>query len=382
MAFGLRAAAAVGVLWALHGGPWLNIAPNRLLPGVPIGAPALLGAWVHAVAALAAAAALLGGRPGLARRLALGLAGAGLLAVVGLTGWAADGTLAGRAPTARAMLGWGFWTVFAGLSVLGLAIAAESESRRATPLLGLSLTAGLLALGFAGALDALSPLIEARARADRLGLALLEHLRLSGMALAVALALALPLAWAAFRSRAALAAADAALGLVQVVPAIALFALLIPLISLLLGAVPSLRALGIGALGATPTLVGVALYAALPLFRALLAGLTQTDPAAVDAARAMGMGEGRITAEIRLPLGLPLFFGGLRVAAVQTIGLVTLGGLVGAGGLGAVIFEGMAQFAPDLILVAAAPVVLLAMAADAALGWLERVVRRLEGIGP
>ena len=67
MAFGLRAAAAVGVLWGLYSGTWLNIAPNRLLPGVPTGAPALLGPWVHAVAALAAVAALLGGRPGQAR---------------------------------------------------------------------------------------------------------------------------------------------------------------------------------------------------------------------------------------------------------------------------------------------------------------------------
>jgi osmoprotectant transport system permease protein len=370
------------VLWGLYGGTWLNIAPNRLLPGVPTGAAALMGFWGHPIAASAIAAALLGARPGLGRGLSLGLAGAGLLAAVWLTGWAAEGALAGRGTTARAMLGWGFWTASAGLAILGLVIAAETGSRRATPLLAVGLAAGLIALGLSGALDALSPLVEARARADRLGLAFVEHLRLSGVALAIALALALPLAWAAFRSRAASSAADAALGLVQVVPAIALFALLIPLLSGLLGAVPSLRALGVSALGATPALIGVALYAALPLFRALLAGLTQADPAAVDAARAMGMGEGRIIAEIRLPLGLPLFFGGLRVAAVQTIGLMTLGGLVGAGGLGAVIFEGMAQFAPDLILVAATPVVLLAMAADGLLRWLERVVRRLEGLGP
>ncbi|WP_240539980.1 ABC transporter permease subunit [Salinarimonas soli] len=278
------------------------------------------------------------------------------------------------------MLGAGFWGAASGLLLLALAIAAEIPSRRAAPLIGAALAIGLVTLGLSGALDALSPVVEARARGDRIAVALVEHLRLAGTALLLALGLAVPLAWAAFRSRAAAQAADAALGLVQVVPAIALFALLIPLLSLVLGAVPALRGLGLSALGATPALVGVALYAALPLFRALLAGLTQTDPAAVDAARAMGMSEARIVAEIRLPLGLPLFFGGLRVAAVQTIGLVTLGGLVGAGGLGAVVFEAMSQFAPDLILVAAAPVVALAMAADGALLGLERLVRRLEGL--
>jgi osmoprotectant transport system permease protein len=92
------------------------------------------------------------------------------------------------------------------------------------------------------------------------------------------------------------------------------------------------------------------------------------------------MTEGRIAAEIRLPLGFPLVFGGLRLAAVQAIGLVTLGGLVGAGGLGALVFEGMSQFAPDLILAAAAPVLALAVAADLALRGLERAARRALGM--
>ncbi|KAA2236934.1 ABC transporter permease subunit [Salinarimonas soli] len=376
----MRAAAVALAVGSLLGGAWLDIAPNRLLPGRPALAVDLLGAWAFLPVALAAAAALLAGRRGAWRWLALALAGAALLAAAWLTGSAAAGALAGRGPAARAMLGAGFWGAASGLLLLALAIAAEIPSRRAAPLIGAALAIGLVTLGLSGALDALSPVVEARARGDRIAVALVEHLRLAGTALLLALGLAVPLAWAAFRSRAAAQAADAALGLVQVVPAIALFALLIPLLSLVLGAVPALRGLGLSALGATPALVGVALYAALPLFRALLAGLTQTDPAAVDAARAMGMSEARIVAEIRLPLGLPLFFGGLRVAAVQTIGLVTLGGLVGAGGLGAVVFEAMSQFAPDLILVAAAPVVALAMAADGALLGLERLVRRLEGL--
>ena len=101
-----------------------------------------------------------------------------------------------------------------------------------------------------------------------------------------------------------------------------------------------------------------------------------TDPAVVEAARAMGMGEGRIAAEIRVPLGLPVFAAGLRVSAVQCIGLATLGGLVGAGGLGAVVFEGMAQFAADLILLGALPVVALALFADALLRGLEALAGR------
>ena len=158
---------------------------------------------------------------------------------------------------------------------------------------------------------------------------------------------------------------------------LALFGLLIPLLSALLGAAPFLRSAGLEAIGTTPALIAVAVYAALPLWGAVVAGLGAADAAAVAAARAMGMAEARIAAEIRIPLGLPVFAAGLRVAAVQCIGLATLGGLVGAGGLGAVVFEGMAQFAADLILLGALPIVALALLADALLRGLEaRAARR------
>ena len=76
---------------------------------------------------------------------------------------------------------------------------------------------------------------------------------------------------------------------------------------------------------------------------------------------------------------LPILVGALRVAAVQSIGLVTLGGLIGAGGLGAVVFEGMSQFAADLILLGACPIVALALAADAAMAAAVARARRASG---
>ena len=92
----------------------------------------------------------------------------------------------------------------------------------------------------------------------------------------------------------------------------------------------------------------------------------------------MGMPERRIAWEVRLPLGLPVFVAGLRVATVQAIGLVTLGGLIGAGGLGALVFEGMAQFAPDLIILGSAPVIAFAILSDLGLRAFElRLARPL-----
>jgi osmoprotectant transport system permease protein len=214
--------------------------------------------------------------------------------------------------------------------------------------------------------------VEYRARDGAVQAALLRHLALAGAALLLALLIAVPLAWLGFRRPRAAGAMGAAFGAVQVVPAIALFAALIPLLAGLLAMLPALRSLGLGAIGPAPAVLATAGYLALPLWRAVLGGLTAADPAAVAAAHAMGMGEGRITRDVRLPLALPVFAGGLRVAVVQAIGLVTLGGLVGAGGLGALVFEGLAQFATDLMLLGALPIVLLALAADALTRALER----------
>jgi osmoprotectant transport system permease protein len=352
--------------------PWVTLAPNRLLPGQGLSALAALGpgAWlVGGLVAAAALAPLAPIRPGW--RLALALAAAaGILAATGLC---AERLLAGRPSAARVSLGAGFWIAGAALLLLALE-EARALARRGAASGTVAAVAGLVGLvGAAGVLDRLSLAVELRARGDAVLAALGQHLALSAAALALALALALPLGWAAFRSPRAEAAVSAALGAVQVVPALALFGLLIPLLAALLRGIPSLRDLGLGAIGPTPAILGVGLYLALPLVRGLVSGLRAADPDAVEAARAMGMGEARITAEMRIPLSLPVLAGALRVAAVQSIGLVTLGGLIGAGGLGAVVFEGMSQLAPDLILLGALPIVALALIADALLGVLPGV---------
>jgi osmoprotectant transport system permease protein len=364
---GVALLAAVGGAALLLPLPWLVVAPNRLLPGAPQSALAALG-WP---VVLAAGLLLLA----VPRRVpdwlgALAALAASLL-MLGATGHAAGQQLAELAPAARAGLGAGFWIAM----VAALALAAV----RAAPLPGvakvvmaLALLAGLGALLQAGSLDSLSLLVEYRARAEAVQAALWRHLALAAAALALALAVAVPLGWLGFRHRRLGGLLGAAFAGVQVVPAIALFALLIPLLAALLAAVPALRGLGLGAIGPTPAVLATAAYLALPLWRSVAGGLAAADPAAVEAAQALGMTEGRIAREVRLPLALPVFAGGLRLALVQAIGLVTLGGLVGAGGLGALVFEGLAQFATDLMLLGALPIVLLALLADALARAAER----------
>jgi osmoprotectant transport system permease protein len=362
----LRAGAAALALLGLYALTWLALAQNRLLAGEPVGAIAALGPAAHLAAPLLAAAAW----RGIPDRVASLLLVFGIAAALGATGDAAAQLLEGRPSAARIMLGGGFWL---GLGAAGLLLALRVRGhgwRAWWPAAALALALALLWRW--GALDALSPVAEYRARADRVQAALLQHLALSAASLTLAAALAVPLGWWSFRSPRAEGAIGGVLNGAQVVPALALFGLLIPLLSALLGAAPFLRSAGLEAIGTTPALIAVAVYAALPLWGAVVAGLGAADPAAVAAARAMGMAEVRIAAEIRIPLGLPVFAAGLRVAAVQCIGLATLGGLVGAGGLGAVVFEGMAQFAADLILLGSLPIVGLGLVADALLRALEQ----------
>ncbi len=338
--------------------------------------PAALGPAVHALAAIVAGAALAASRPPgrwaspSAAALAVGLAyGAALLALV-LTGLAARDLLDGAPPAARASLGAGFWIGLAALCAL-LGLAARGLGGPGAARIALLLLVGGAGLAAAlGAFDALSLAVEFRARSGEIGAGLLRHAALAAAALGLALALALPLGGLASVSPRLGAGLDAALGAVQVIPAIALFGLLVPMLAILLAAAPGLRAWGVAAIGPAPAVIGVAAYLLLPLVRGLAAGLASADPAACEAARAMGYSRARVLREIRVPLGLPVLGGALRVAAVQAVGLTTLGGLVGAGGLGALVFDGMAQFAPDLILLSAIPVVLLGVAVDAGLGLL------------
>ncbi|HEX8168353.1 MAG TPA: ABC transporter permease [Beijerinckiaceae bacterium] len=380
VAVGLKVALAGIGVGALYGGAWLSVAPNRLLPGQALPATAALGAWAHAIAAALALFLALSSRgrgAGPARSAGFTLLAALLTGLLIATGLAAGGLLDGHPASARCMVGAGFWVATGAVGLLLLDEARLLPPARVASIALLGLAA-LAVARRAGAFDALSILVEYRARADLFEAAFWRHLALSGAALMLALLVSIPLGWTAFRHPRLRTGIDAALNGVQVVPAVALFGLLVSLLSLALAAWPSLRALGLAAIGPTPALVGVAAYLTLPLTRGIATGLAAADPAVIETARGMGMTDRRIAYEVRLPLGLPVFVGGLRVAAVQSIGLTTLGGLIGAGGFGALVFEGMAQFASDLIILGSAPIVAVAVLADLSLRALElRLARPL-----
>src|SRR5947209_2779811 len=186
-----------------------------------------------------------------------------------------------------------------------------------------------------------------------------EHLVLVLSAILIASAIAIPagllLASHAGGRRWALGIA----GIGQTIPSLALFGFLIP--------IPF-----IGGIGQRTAIIALVLYALLPILRNTVTGIMGVDAAVRDSAEAMGMTRSQILRMVELPLAAPVILAGLRIAAVTTVGTATIAAAIGAGGLGVFIFRGIASVDKYQILAGALPAALLALAADAVLGGMEK----------
>jgi osmoprotectant transport system permease protein len=187
----------------------------------------------------------------------------------------------------------------------------------------------------------------------------IEHLVLVIVSIAIAIALAVPAGIAATRRpgwrRAALAFAN----VMQTIPSLALFGFLIP--------VPI-----IGGIGKRTAIVALVLYALLPILRNTLTGILGVDAAVRESAVAMGMTPNQVLWQVELPLSARTILAGIRIATVATIGGATIAAAIGGGGLGVLIFRGIASVDSEQILAGAVPSALMALAADTALGLVER----------
>jgi osmoprotectant transport system permease protein len=155
----------------------------------------------------------------------------------------------------------------------------------------------------------------------------------------------------------------AAVNMVQTVPSLALFGFLIPL--------PA-----VGGIGPRTAMIALVLYALLPVLRNTIAGLLGVDPAVRESATAMGMNGAERLWQVEIPMAAPVILAGIRVATVTTIGNATIAAAIGAGGLGVLIFRGVASVDARLILAGAVPAAALALVADGGLGWIEGKLSR------
>jgi osmoprotectant transport system permease protein len=192
----------------------------------------------------------------------------------------------------------------------------------------------------------------------------LEHVMLVGVAVAVAIVTGVTIGILITQSR---TAADRVLyvaAVIMTIPSIALFGLLIPVLSLI--------GQGIGYL---PAVIALILYSQLPIIRNTYTAIMNIDPALREAARGMGMTDRQLLMRVELPLAASVILAGIRVATVIGIGVATIAAAIGAGGLGVFIFRGVAMVDNRTILAGALPAAGLAVFADLALGAVERRVR-------
>lgn len=187
---------------------------------------------------------------------------------------------------------------------------------------------------------------------------LLQHVEIVAISVAFGCLVAVPVGILLTRHTAVAEVVITITGLIQTVPSLALLALVLPI-------------LGVGLL---PSITALALYALLPILRNTYVGVRGVPRETVDCARAMGMSGLQALWRVELPLAIPVIVAGVRLSTIYLISWAVLAALIGGGGLGVLILEGLATYDFGLVLAGAVPAALLAIAAGFGLGWLQRAL--------
>jgi len=370
---------AVGAMAVALSG-FVSFAPNRLVSGNPIAlwkaAGGLQAASIALLGALLLAASVVKQNKPVLCSAAVSAALL-LLVVLAAAGEAARILSLPATPASRISLAPAFWVLVA-CAALAVADALQrlEAGIAARAVAAIAITSCMVLLAALGTFDALSIAREYESRHQEFSDALMRHMTLVGASVGGAVAIGFPLGVATAKRARFEGPVFAVLNVLQTIPSIALFGLLIVPLSVLAAAVPRLGTFGIGGVGVAPAIIALVLYALLPAVRNTVAGLRSVDNSAIDAGRGMGMSNGQILWQVELPLSSPILLAGLRIVTVQAIGLAVVAALIGAGGLGTFVFEGLGQYAVDLVLLGALPAIFLALAADFVLQILTVTLRR------
>ena len=190
----------------------------------------------------------------------------------------------------------------------------------------------------------------------------LEHLWLVGIAIGIAVLVGVPLGIVVSRNQWLRKSVLGGTNVLQTIPSLALFGFLLP-------------APWLGARADRLAIVALVLYALLPIVRNTYTGIAAIDHAVKEAAIGMGMTDSELLMQVELPLSASFMLAGVRIATVTAVGVATIAAAVGAGGLGELIFRGVAMVNNQLILAGAIPAALLAIVADVVLGAIENRLR-------
>lgn len=343
--------------------PFILFRANRIVAGEAMN---LLEA-MPGVAGYAFLAVMLGGALSALFRLdawvRLGISFALLLILALGLGWAVSGVSPDGDKISRTSPAAGFWLLMLAFGLL----AVDSVVRLALkPLPRLLMLAGvgaaLAGILLSGIWSDLSVMREYGNNADAFWREAGTHVALALGSLVAAFVVGLPLGIAIHPTKRVRAVVVSVLSGVQTIPSIALFGLLIAPLAWVAATFPLAAAVGIAGIGAAPAMVALFLYSLMPVVSNTLGGLDAVPEAANEAARGMGMTDVERLVQVQLPLAFPTILAATRIVLVQNIGLATVAALIGGGGLGVFVFQGVGQTAMDLVLLGAVPTVVLAFA--------------------
>ncbi len=275
---------------------------------------------------------------------------------------------------ARTSLGWAAWlALFAAYAVIFASTAWLDPGPWRAVLTYLPVV-GIIALAASGALSEAAIAREYANSADGFWRELRLHLSYVAGAVGTGIVAGMSLGLLAARKRTLEPAVFGVLNVLQVLPTLAFIGLMNPILTGLSDRIPLLEQLGVRGVGWAPVIVVLSAYAVYPIARNTYTAIVSLDPGVIDAARGVGMSRPRMFAEVELPLALPVFIAGVRIALVQSTAGAIIAGLVGGGGLGRFVFLGAAQTASDLILLGVLPIVALALFFDRIVLVLQRAL--------
>ena len=343
---------------------FVTFRPNRIVAGKALG---LIDALPPPYGTLGLALLVLGALFATVRTLALWrLAAAGLLllALALLVGLAPPHLVPTGAGLARVSPGAGFWILLFAAGIM----LADAISRLAfgpvAQLASLAVVAVIVAVLLGtGHWDGLSVMKEYASRSDSFWQEAAQHVTLAFSSLAAAVVVGVPLGIAAHRLPALRRLILPMLNIVQTIPSIAMYGLMMVPLGLLAASFPLAAQFGIRGIGTAPALIALFLYSLLPVVSNVVVGLSQVPTQTVEAARGLGMTPRQCLLQMELPLALPVILTGIRIVLVQNIGLATIAALIGGGGFGTFVFQGLGQAATDLVLLGAVPTIVLAFVA-------------------
>ncbi|WP_445253722.1 ABC transporter permease [Ochrobactrum sp. MYb379] len=370
---GLAFALLSGASFAL---PFALFRANRIVQGegqyLLDALPTMASALLVAAIVLGMIVAIFVRRPAL-RLMASSILLAVLLVMIGMSAsyLSPDGNSYARVSPAS-----GFWLLLFA-SALYVADSLVRLNVRPSLRIGLLLIATLLfamLLG-SGLWDDISFIKEYQSRADSFWNEAQRHVALALGSLIAATIIGIPIGLMCYRLPRVRASVLNSLNIVQTIPSMALFGLLIAPMGWLAVQFPWAGQLGIRGIGAAPAFVALFLYSLLPIVANTVSGLTNVPDAITDAARGMGMTRLQRLFKTEFALAFPVILTGIRIVMVQNIGLTTIAALIGGGGFGVFVFQGIGQTAMDLVLLGALPTVLLAFAAGVILDAVIQIAR-------